>query len=82
MLQTSAYIIVHVHFVCAIFQADDGLEIRALNFQQLHKVLSCAGDKKLKEAQLCLEGTAQWVRCSPCVVTSQPRDDRTTCGET
>lgn len=40
-------------------QVGDGLEIRALNFKQLHKVLSCAGDKKLKEVQLCLEGTGQ-----------------------
>lgn len=69
--------IVHVHFVYGLFQADDGLEIRTLNFEQLHKVLSCAGDKKLKEAQLCLEGTAQWIRCSCCVITGQttPHDD-------
>lgn len=46
---------VHLTYV----QVGDGLEIRALNFKQLHKVLSCAGDKKLKEVQLCLEGTEQ-----------------------
>jgi hypothetical protein len=27
-----------------------------MNFKQLHRVLDCAGDKKLKEIQLCLEG--------------------------
>ena len=30
--------------------------MRAWTLHQLAKVLSCAGDKKLREAQLCLEG--------------------------
>ncbi len=35
---------------------EGGVEIKALNFKQLHRVLECAGEKKLKEIQLCLEG--------------------------
>jgi hypothetical protein len=44
-------------------QAGEGVSVRALNFKQLHKFLSCAGDKKLNEVRLCLEGVPgyyQW----------------------
>ena len=37
---------------------NQGVEVKALNFKQLHRVLECAGEKKLKEIQLCLEGKA------------------------
>ena len=30
--------------------------MRALTFKQLQKVIGCAGDKKLTEVRLCLEG--------------------------
>lgn len=34
--------------------------MRALNFKQLHNMLSCTGDKKLNEVRLCLEGICAW----------------------
>lgn len=37
-------------------QAGEGVSVRALNFKQLHNMLSCTGDKKLNEVRLCLEG--------------------------
>ena len=37
-------------------QAGEGVSVRALNFKQLQTLLSCAGDKKLNEVRLCLEG--------------------------
>ena len=45
----------HAYFI-TIMQSAGGLEIRAFNFNQLRMVLNCAGAKKLKELQLCLEG--------------------------
>ena len=44
-------------FVSWNSQSSDGTEVRALNFKQLQTVLNCAGDRKLKEARLCLEGS-------------------------
>lgn len=39
-------------------QVGGGLEVRALTFKQLQKIVGCAGDKKLTEVRLCLEGIA------------------------
>lgn len=49
-------------------QVADGIEVRALNFKELQKVLSCAGDKRLKEIQLCLEGTQNILLVLLCIV--------------
>ena len=32
------------------------LEVKASTFKELQTILRCAGEKKLKEVQLCLEG--------------------------
>ena len=32
------------------------MEIQASTFKELYSVVHCAGEKKLKEVQLCLEG--------------------------
>ena len=37
-------------------QIGESYEVRAFTFKELTQVLKCAGDKKLKEVQLCLEG--------------------------
>ena len=39
-----------------IMQIGESYEVRAFTFIALTQVLKCAGDKKLKEVQLCLEG--------------------------
>lgn len=45
--------------VVTSLQIGGGLEVRTLTFKQLQKVVGCAGDKKLTEVRLCLEGMSQ-----------------------
>ena len=40
-------------------QIGESCEVRAFTFKALTQVVKCAGEKKLKEVQLCLEGL--WV---------------------
>ena len=52
---------VHVHVRACVtevllLQVGGSSEIRAWSFRQLGQVLKCAGDRKLQEVQVCLEG--------------------------
>ena len=42
--------------VISCYQIGESCEVRAFTFKALTQVVKCAGEKKLKEVQLCLEG--------------------------
>jgi hypothetical protein len=39
----------------SITKRDEGVEVKAMTFRELFSFLKCAGEKKLKEVQLCIE---------------------------
>ena len=50
-------ILIHKLWCILYYQIGESYEVRAFTFKALTQVLKCAGDKKLKEVQLCLEGS-------------------------
>ena len=54
VLMLTCYYVLSLYNV--IMQIGESYEVRVFTFKALTQVLKCAGDKKLKEVQLCLEG--------------------------
>ena len=57
------------YYALLYYQIGESYEVRAFTFKALTQVLKCAGDKKLKEVQLCLEGLLMRIpiHCMLCI---------------
>jgi hypothetical protein len=56
----------------SIIKTEEGLDVQVSNFKYLVQFMSCAGQRKLKETQLCLEANPDPVACI--IGSSYPKD--------